>query len=283
MPNLTTQPPSRFKTPAPPAPPAQQSSARVFKLEDVGDAKVGQRVLLYGPGGIGKTTLACLAPGPVGFIDVESSLEVLKGQLVAQGIVMPKFVNLATWADIRAALQSTVFDKCGTIVIDSATKLEDLAVAHCLATVKGDKNSVVRRLEDYGFGKGYQHVFEIYLTLLGDLDRHTRAGRNVILIAHDCVSNVPNPQGGDWERYEPRLQSPKTGKASIRLRVKEWSDHTVFYGYDVAIDADTGKAKGCGSRRLYTAELPFCMAKSRTTNEQFEIEPGVSPWDSIIK
>ena len=29
----------------------------------------------------------------------------------------------------------------------------------------------------------------------------------------------PNPAGEDWLRYEPRLQSPNSGKASIRLRV----------------------------------------------------------------
>jgi hypothetical protein len=44
------------------------------------------------------------------------------------------------------------------------------------------------------------------------------------------------------------------------------------------------KAQGSGTRTMYTAELPFCMAKSRTTNEQFNIELGQeNPWEQIIK
>jgi len=76
----------------------------------------------------------------------------------------------------------------------------------------------IRRLEDYGFGKGCQHVYETFLPLLSDLDQHVRAGRNVALILHDCTATVPNPKGEDYIRWEPRLQSPASGKASIRLR-----------------------------------------------------------------
>ena len=47
---------------------------------------------------------------------------------------------------------------------------------------------------------------------------------------------------------------------------------------------ETGVAMGHGSRTLYTSELPFCMAKSRTTNESFNIERGGdNPWPSILK
>ena len=64
---------------------------------------------------------------------------------------------------------------------------------------------------------------------------------------------------------EPRLQSPASGKASIRLRVREWADHVLFIGYDVTVK--DGKGKGSGTRTIYPCELPFCMAKSRTLAE----------------
>src|SRR5690606_16593610 len=96
--------------------------------------------------------------------------------------------------------------------------------------------------------------------------------RNVILIAHDCTETVPNPAGDDYIRYEPRLQSPKSGKASIRLRFREWLDNLWFIGYDIL--AKDGKAQGHGSRTIYPTEQPHCMAKSRTIQDALEYVRG---------
>lgn len=41
----------------------------------------GHRIVCYGPGGIGKTTLCATAPPPVAFFDLDDSLSVLKPQL----------------------------------------------------------------------------------------------------------------------------------------------------------------------------------------------------------
>ena len=101
------------------------------------------------------------------------------------------------------------------------------------------------------------------------LDLHVRAGRNVILICHDCTANVPNPKGEDYLRFEPRLQNPSSGKASIRLRVREWLDHLFCIGYDV--ESNEGKAQGHGTRTIYPQETPWCMAKSRSLAEPFEL------------
>jgi hypothetical protein len=245
---------------APPAPPAPQRRAVLFAGIDPSHA--GHRVLLYGPGGIGKTTLAAHAPGPVAFVDLDDSLPRLRPQLGPLATAIRTVPDVAAWADLREALQSDGWDAIRTIVIDTATRAEELCAAHVLATVPHEKGHRVQRLEDYGYGKGTGHVFETFLPLLGVLDRHCRAGRNVILVAHDCTTSVPNPAGEDWLRYEPRLQSPASGKASIRLRVREWADHVLFMGYDVNVK--DGKGQGAGTRTLYPAELPHCMAKSRT-------------------
>ena len=86
----------------------------------------------------------------------------------------------AAWQDIRDALHADGWDGIKTIVLDSATRAEELAVAHTLASVPHEKGQRVQRIEDYGFGKGYSHVYDTFLTLLGDLDQHTRAGRHVV-------------------------------------------------------------------------------------------------------
>jgi hypothetical protein len=244
----------------------------------------GHRVLLYGPGGIGKTTLAAQLPGPVAFIDLDESLPRLRGQLDECGRmvnIMP-VAGIGEWQSLRDVLQADGWDKVRSIVIDTGTKAEELAVAHTLAHVLQDGKKATS-IEGYGFGKGYGYVFDTFLPLLADLDRHARAGRNVVFVCHDCTSTVPNPTGEDWLRYEPRLQSPNSGKSSIRLRMREWADHVLFVGYDVSVDKD-GKGSGQGTRTMYTTELPHCMAKSRTTQEVIPLGPdGAAVWERVIR
>jgi hypothetical protein len=242
----------------------------------------GQSALLYGGGGIGKTTAAMSAPGPIGLIDLEMSMSVLRPQLPAELDV--RLVSGAeSWQDIRDALHADGWGEIKTIVIDSVTKAEEMCGAWVIRNVKHEKKEVViERLEDYGWGKGLGHVYDEFLNLLADLDAHIRAGRNVILIAHDCTATVPNPHGEDWLRYEPRLQSPASGKNSIRLKVREWADHVLFMGYDVNVEG--GKGSGSGTRTLYPCELPHCMAKSRTTDTAMAVlRNDSSIWTRIIK
>ena len=241
----------------------------------------GHRACLYGPGGCGKTSLACNAPGPVAIFDLELSMPVLRPQLPEEADIRV-VAGAETWLTLRESLHAEGWDGIRTIVIDSVTKAEELAAAWVLANIPDDKGRKVERLEDYGWGKQFGHIYDTFLCLLGDLDQHVRAGRNVILIAHDCTTEVPNPAGPNWLRYEPRLQSPGSGKNSIRLRVREWADHVLYLGYDV--DVEDGKGKGTGTRTLCPVELPHCMAKSRTCDAAQAVaknDPVV--WSNIIR
>jgi len=256
----------------PPAPPTMASRPGVVFAKP--QAGAGHRILLYGPGGIGKTTLASQLPGAVAFFDLDESL----GRL---GIDAP-VIAANTWAELRTALQADGWGGIKSIVIDTGTRAEELAVEHTLANTLQDGKRA-GSVEGYGYGKGYGYVFDTFLPLLADLDRHSRAGRNVVIICHDCTSTVPNPAGEDWLRYEPRLQSPNSGKASIRLRVREWADHVLFVGYDVSVGKD-GKGRGAGTRTMYTSELPHCMAKSRTTQDPIVVgTDGAAVWAEIIR
>lgn len=265
--NAPKLPPPAAKPAAPPNQgQAVQQANRQFAVIS-GRIDTPQRIVLYGAGGIGKSTLAALAPQPV-FLDVEGGTNALD---------VPRVDGLETFADVRACLQSSALDGYKTVVLDSATMAEEWAIAHTLATVQHEKGGLVRSVEGYGFGKGYQHVYETFLLLLADMDRQVRQGRSVILVAHDCTADVPNPVGDDWIRYEPRLQAPKSGKASIRNRVVEWADHVLFLGYDVI--AKDGKGKGGGTRTIYTDELPSHLAKSRSVHQTL---PFASATDATI-
>lgn len=259
-------PPPPARRPAAPPAEAPLPAATRFTVRS-GRVPGPQKVLPYGPAGSGKTTLASLAPKPL-LADVEHG---------SRELDVPRVEGIETFADLRACLQSDVFDGYETVVIDSVTRAEEMAIAHTLATVPHEKGHKVTSIEGYGFGKGYQHVYDTFLLLLQDLDAHVRKGRNVILIAHDCVADVPNPAGEDFIRYEPHLQSPKSGKASIRNRVVQWADHVLFLGYDVI--AEDGKGKGAGTRTIWPVERPDHVAKSRILTEPVAFS---SPTDGAI-
>jgi hypothetical protein len=253
-----TKPPMRPLPPRPPGslPPPPNVPRAVVQFGVPKQAQ-GHRVVLYGPGGIGKTSAASWVTGPVAFVDLDESLSRLNGNPSVNWDNIKVLNGVETWAQLREALRSDGWDSIKTIVIDTMTKAEELAVADTLEKVMADGGKRVTSVEGYGYGKGFTHVFETFLAILGDLDRHCRAGRNVVLICHDCTCSVPNPSGEDWLRYEPRLQSPSSGKASIRLR--------------------------SGTRTLWTCELPHCMAKSRTTQEVLAADDAQAIWAAVLR
>jgi len=221
---------------------------------------------LYGPGGIGKSTLASLAPKPR-FLDLESSTCDLD---TIERVTLPDGKDRWTVELIRSALSSPELWKgCETIVIDTATKLQDICLEYTLRTVSINKHGErATNIEDYGYGKGFGFLYDSFMLILNDMDNAWRRGLNIILIAHDCTNRVPNPEGEDFIRYEPRLSDPTSGKNSIRLKVREWCDHLLRIGYDIT--TDDGKARGSGSRTIYAAEMPHFMAKSRTLSNPIE-------------
>lgn len=251
-PNRPQAPPPRQANGNTPQPMRELSVSRGVNVE-------AQKIVEYGPGGAGKTALAAsleqLGIKPI-FLDVEDGTKFFD---VAR--VMPQ-----NFDEVRGILRNKeLLQPFDAVVIDSLTRVEEMAVAWTIDNVPHEKGYKVSSVEGYGFGKGYQYVFETMLMLLGDLDMVARSGKHIICIAHECTAAVPNPFGEDWIRFEPRLQSPASGKSSVRLRVKEWTDHLIFIGYDVLLK--DGKAVGAGTRTIYTTERPTHMAKSRSIDE----------------
>lgn len=215
-----------------------------------GIQRKAHKVVIYGIGGIGKTELASRAPKPL-FIDLEG------GSL---DMDVQRQDGIHTWADLREFLTVGDFNDIETIVIDSGTKAEELCVEHVITTIRHEKQGVpITRLADYGYSKGTEHVYTEFVKLLGDLERHWRENRNIVMICHETIAKVPNPTGEDFTRYQPRLQSVANG--NIAAKVKEWADHVFFISYDATIQKK--KATGHGSRTIYCTETPSRVAKVR--------------------
>src|SRR5690348_5452770 len=99
-----------------PAPPTSQVSTRVIKLGGISKA-VGHRVVIFGPGGIGKTTFVAQAPGPVSFIDSDESLPRLSISLEELSIPLPGVAPISDWATLRSGLQSEGWPASGTVAL----------------------------------------------------------------------------------------------------------------------------------------------------------------------
>lgn len=226
------------------------------------------KLVIYGPGGVGKTEL-CSLLSQVGieplFVDLEGSSSFLD---VARLDPAPEMFE-----DVRDALHGDL-SGFGAVVVDSFTKLEEFAVDFVIRTIPHEKGPSVKisSIEHYGWGKGYVHIYEAMLLILQDLDAIARQGKHVILIAHELTTKVPNPAGEDFLQYQPRLQSPPT-QGKLRERVKEWCDHLLYIGFDRFVSKD-GKASGGGSRTIYPTEQATHWAKSRLLSEAFEYQKG---------
>lgn len=255
----------RPAAPAAPAPPQPKQSPRatIPKVVNLavgsGLSATADRSVIYGTGKIGKSTLAAFLPAPF-FLDVEAGTKKLN---VAYDVELREDPSWAMLRGKLAAIAANPPEGVRSIVIDTVTIAEELAKEHVIATRKTEKGKAVDSIEGFGWGKGWQFIFDEFNGLLADLDRIVAKGLHVCLIAHEVSTPVPNPAGEDFIRWEPLLYSgDKKGRGSIRERLKNWAEHVIFVGYDVFVEE--GKGQGSGTRTIYTQELPTHIAGSRT-------------------
>lgn len=209
-----------------------------------------QKVLIYGPEGIGKTTFASKFPNPV-FIDTEggsASLDVAR---------LPKPTSWAMLLEEVAYIKAEP-TLCKTLVIDTIDWAEQLCIESVCAKYK--KNGI----EDFGYGNGYVYTKEELGRLLNSLQEIIDLGINVVLTAHAQMRKFEQPDElGAYDRWELKL-GKKTSSQTAPL-VKEWADMVLFANYEtIVVTTDSKKNKAQGSRRVMYTEHHACWdAKNR--------------------
>ena len=241
----------------------------------------GRRVVLYAEGGVGKTTLCSNISGRVVFFDLDKSLAQLPDlQDAINAGRIQSVQGVVTWEDLRAALNAPGWDGVDTIVIDTLTVAEQMATDYVLRTVKRERGMDATSIEDYGYGKGYRYVADAFDLLLSDIERHTDAGRNVVLVCHSVIQNNTDPVDENYPRYEPRLLHTASGKVSIRLRVREWADDVLYLAKDRAVK--DGKAVTGEGRTIYPTDMGWCMGKSRRFREPIVLTDPAGIWAALL-
>lgn len=209
-----------------------------------------QKVVIYGPEGIGKSTFAAQFPEPV-FIDTEGSTD---------NMDVARMDKPTSWTMLKneIAFIKANSDACKTLVIDTIDWAEQLAISYVCS--QHQKNGI----EDFGWGKGYTYVQEEIGRLLNSLSELVDIGINVVLTAHAQIKKFEQPdEMGAYDRYELKL-GQKTSSKTAPL-VKEWADMVLFANYKTLVmTTDDGKKKAQGGERvIYTNHRPAWDAKNR--------------------
>jgi hypothetical protein len=241
---------------------------KTFSVGAWTDSGQGEKIVLYAPSGMGKTTLASMAPNPV-FIGLDDGGRKIRNPKTGEPV--RAVMGIETFRDLRDAFgQADLFPAGSTAVIDTFTKAEVLGEQYTFETVKM-KDGPVKSLEDYGYGKGYRFLMETMRLLLADLDPLVRRGVNVLLLCQQGQATVANLEGTDYLMDAPKLHVDKKG-VGVCAEVCEWADHIFRIGHsNIAVTktdqkATKGKVSGTTDKVIFTAKELHFLAKSRPIN-----------------
>lgn len=204
-----------------------------------------QKIVIYGPEGIGKSTFASKFPDPL-FSDTEGSTKKLN---------VNRLENPSSWQMLLQQAEYVKLNRpCKTYVIDTADWAEKL----CSQAVCSRANK--SGIEDFGYGKGYVYIKEEFGKLLNLLEDIVETGIHVVFTAHSLLKKFEQPdEMGAYDRYELKLTK------YVAPLVKEWADTILFANYKTYVISDeNGKKKASGGNRvMYTSHHPCWDAKNR--------------------
>lgn len=242
-------------------------------------SKLPNRYVLHGLEGWGKTSFAAQFPNPI-FIQSkgETGLETLidANQLPET----PHFPECKTWNEMLGAIDylTTSQHDYKTLALDTLNGAERLCHEHvCERDFQNDWT-------DRGFfsyNKGYEVSLADFRAFFAALDALRAAqGMTILLLCHTKVKNFKNPDGPDYDRYQPDMHEKTWGL------VHKWADVVMFGAFSATVVGQRGKeetdvskrGKGTGgqSRILYTSRRAAWDAKNRLGLSE-EIDMGGSP------
>jgi hypothetical protein len=202
----------------------------ITQLIQTGRFNRPQRIVLFGPNGIGKSTLASKFPAPL-FVDTEDGTSQLDVNRI-------RTLNSDSFHNTIRALTKANHLECQSLIIDTIDTAEKYIRDRILRIHR------MNAIEDFGYGKGWTFLREEFQRPLAELDRLISRKIHVIIIAHSTVKRYQPPLAeAGYDRYQLKLYDHDSD------RLKEWADAVLFLNWDTRVaDSREGKPRGIGGR-----------------------------------
>lgn len=207
--------------------------------------------IIYGPPGLGKTTLASEFPAPV-FLQPEYK--------AVSGVQLRTFGHLTSFADIMQGITELYNGEHNykTAVLDTIDATEPLLWAATCARNKWAS------IEAPGYGKGYLAADEEWWELFKGLNALRRDRQmNVLMIGHSEIDRFDDPQTTSYSKYDFRIH--KRAHAILEDGV----DAILFVNQDPTIkvekqgfNKERARAEGGATRWIYTERRAVFSAKN---------------------
>ncbi|NBU79782.1 MAG: ATP-binding protein [Sphingomonadaceae bacterium] len=209
------------------------------------------KIVIAGPGKIGKTTFAASAPNAIGILTEDG----------ADAVDAAAFPLCQSLDDVYSAISTLINEEHDyqSVFLDSLDWLEPLLQQHVCAANKWAS------IEAPGYGKGYIAAAEEWRNLLAGFEAlRQKKNMAVILIAHDKIKHFESPMHDGYDQYTIKLNDRATAL------VQEWADVIGWANYQiVTTESDAGygqketKARTTGKRILHVEPHPAHMGGNR--------------------
>jgi len=249
-----------------------------MKLSDITHGVVERpaRIILCGVEKIGKSTFASQSPDPI-FIPVKMEEGI-------DDLDVARFPVAESFDQVVEAIGSLCEEehKFKTVIIDSLSTLEPLVWEK---VCKDHQATSIEKVLD-GFGKGYVEAVKCWRDVMAGIDwLRENKGMGCILISHVVVKTFNNPDGGNYDCYEPDINK-KALSALLR-----WSDAVLFANSKVFTkiegkgSKETKKGVMTKDRVLYTLKHPAHPGGGRGVLGRLpaELDLNYEAWQKAIE